>query len=35
MIYLTLALWPYLLGAVGIGLATGYALGRLNPGRRA
>lgn len=27
MIYLALTLWPYLLGAIAIGVATGYALG--------
>ncbi|MBP2152298.1 hypothetical protein J2126_005021 [Xanthobacter flavus] len=33
MIYLAIALWPYVIGAAVIGLATGYALGR-NAGSR-
>jgi hypothetical protein len=33
MIYLVIALWPYVIGAAAIGLATGYALGR-NGGSR-
>lgn len=33
MIYLAVALWPYVLGAAVIGLATGYALGRNGVGR--
>lgn len=33
MIYLAIALWPYLIGAAIIGLVTGYALGRSGGGR--
>lgn len=33
MIYLAIALWPYVIGAAAIGLATGYALGRNAGGR--
>lgn len=35
MIYLCLALWPYLLGALAIGLVTGLAMGAGGTGRRA